>query len=82
MSVADLLEKRRRISEAHFAAGTPIPDIDFVPPCPICDDDLICEDGAFECEICSVTWPRSGYGHEAERHDEWGNPLRDQGGET
>jgi hypothetical protein len=41
------------------------PDLDFGVDCPICDTGLE-YDEAFYCPECCVSWPRNGYGHEAE----------------
>lgn len=69
---------REQISAEFFASGESVPDIDFMPPCPICDGDLFTDDGTFfDCEVCMVRWPRNGYGHEAQRIDRDGNPIEE-----
>lgn len=57
---------------AEFAAErSDVPDLEFLTPeCPICGLGTTFDDGSFECEECRIVWPRSGYGHEAERHSE------------
>lgn len=67
--------RRRRVAAAtqmwdeFEASGDVIPDIDFSVNCPICGEELHGDGDEFYCEICPVTWPRNGYGHEAQRHD-------------
>lgn len=63
------LAAAKRLSEAHFAETEAIPDLEFLTPdCPVCSESTEVDDGWFLCMVCEVTWPSSGYGHEAERH--------------
>lgn len=54
-----------------FAEETGIPDLEFLTPeCSVCEYPTSYDDGSFYCEECNITWPRSGYGHEAIRDDD------------
>lgn len=54
-------EQQARARALHFASGDPIPDLDLMPPCPICGGYLT-YDEAFICSGCDVEWDRSGCG--------------------
>lgn len=52
--------KRRQEDRAEFfKSGDEIPDLDLMPPCPICDGNLDYDDG-FYCEECEVQWATNG----------------------
>lgn len=68
----DWAEQKRREAEERrdefFAERSDIPDLEFLTPdCSICGTSTDFDDGSFYCEVCCVTWKRSGYGHEAVR---------------
>lgn len=52
-------ERQQRDRAEHFASGDPIPDLELMPPCPICDGALVYDDG-FACYGCNVQWDRCG----------------------
>lgn len=52
--------KRKQRAVEFFKSGDPIPDLDMMPPCPICDGGLSYDEG-FWCEVCEVQWNNSGY---------------------
>ena len=67
-------ERRRRqaseeMSAEHFSQpDATIPDLD-TPDCPICLHNTEFDDGVFVCDVCHITWPQNGYGHQAERYE-------------
>jgi hypothetical protein len=61
-------ESQEQQSAEHFAnPDATIPDLEFsTPDCPICYRATDFDDG-FSCDVCKVTWPSNGYGHDATR---------------
>lgn len=67
--------EQARADARRFFDGTEqeIPDLVFeTPVCPICDLHTVFDE-VFICEVCGVTWPSNGYGHQAEKID--GHPV-------
>ena len=66
-----LRKAAEEMSAEHFAQlDATIPDLEFnTPDCPICLTATDFDDGVFVCDVCCISWPRSGYGRDAERYE-------------